>query len=123
MINSRTITLEIINVIENGGIIYVFIYSNEQSYRNREANFMFQFASNSKVISHELSIPYGEYAIAIFQDSNNNGQLDYGLFGIPRELVGMSNYLGRGFPANNFDKLKMSVNDTTDKITVGLYRF
>lgn len=122
-INNRIITLEIINVIENGGTIYVSIYSNEQSYRNRQASFSFQFEANSTIISHELTIPHGEYAIAMFQDSNNNGRLDYGLFGIPRELVGMSNYFGRGFPANNFDKLKIFVNNTTEKITVGLYRF
>ena len=36
-------------------------------------------------------VPAGEYAIALYQDSNGNGQLDQSLRGIPQEPVGFSN--------------------------------
>lgn len=33
----------------------------------------------------------GPYAIGVYQDENNNGQLDTGIFGIPVEPMGVSN--------------------------------
>jgi len=82
----------------------------------------FEFQPYSTIISHELTISVGEYVITTYQDANNNGQIDLGLFGIPKESFGMSNYFGRGFPSNNFYKLKIPINDLTEKIIVGLYR-
>jgi uncharacterized protein (DUF2141 family) len=120
--NSKNITLEIINVIKNGGTVYVSIYSNEQYFKNMEPDISLVFEADNTIISHTITLPYGEYAITMYQDANNNRQIDLGLFGIPKELFGMSNYSGRGFPSNNFNKLKIFINDVTEKITVGLYR-
>ena len=50
----------------------------------------------------------GEYLIAIFYDTNNNGILDTNLFGFPKEPVGLSNYKG-GIPGG-FDKQKIPIN-------------
>lgn len=36
-------------------------------------------------------VPSGRYAIRTYQDENGNGQLDFGLFKIPKEGVGCSN--------------------------------
>ena len=42
-------------------------------------------------------LPYGEYAISVYQDRNENGKLDTGLFGIPKEPFGFSNDPKLGF--------------------------
>ena len=42
-------------------------------------------------------LPFGEYAISVFQDRNGNGKLDTGLFGIPKEPFGFSNDPKIGF--------------------------
>ena len=42
-------------------------------------------------------LPYGEYAISVYQDRNDNGKLDTGLFGIPKEPFGFSNDPKLGF--------------------------
>lgn len=36
-------------------------------------------------------IPAGSYAIALLHDENNNGKMDTGMFGIPKEGYGASN--------------------------------
>jgi uncharacterized protein (DUF2141 family) len=33
--------------------------------------------------------------VSVYQDSNNNGQLDKNIFGIPKEKYGFSNNAGR----------------------------
>jgi len=45
---------------------------------------------NSATISIP-EIPYGKYAITIFQDMNSNKKLDKGFLGIPSEPIGFSN--------------------------------
>lgn len=37
------------------------------------------------------NLPAGRYAVQVFLDENNNGEVDRGLFGIPKEGVGFSN--------------------------------
>jgi uncharacterized protein (DUF2141 family) len=37
------------------------------------------------------NVPYGEYAISVFQDLNGNGELDEKKIGIPAEPFGFSN--------------------------------
>jgi uncharacterized protein (DUF2141 family) len=51
-------------------------------------------------VSQEVSLPHGEYVLTAYQDANNNGILDLGLFKFPKEMVAISNYFGRGFPTN-----------------------
>ncbi|SMN14418.1 hypothetical protein CRYPD_1154 [uncultured Candidatus Thioglobus sp.] len=41
--------------------------------------------SDKNKLSKTLQIPSGSYAIAIFQDTNNNKVLDKNFFGIPKK--------------------------------------
>jgi len=65
-------------------------------------------------------IPAGDYAIAVFQDLNNNQALDTNFFGIPKEPYGFSGG-NRTMGAPDFSEAKFSL-DEHDKhpIKVGL---
>jgi len=121
--SQTVITVEITNVVVNDGIVYVDIFSTADGFRNGNPYVSFQLQSNSAILTHELSLLNGEYVITAYQDANNNQRLDNGLFGIPKELVGLSNYFGRGNPSKNFDRQKILVNNSTGTITIGLYKF
>lgn len=58
-------------------------------------------------------IPFGEYAVAIFQDVNGNGKLDTGNFGIPSEPFAFSNNFRPKWGGPSFDKCKFQL--TADK--------
>jgi uncharacterized protein (DUF2141 family) len=117
------ITVEITNVVVNDGKVYLAIFANAESFRKEEPMLAFVLESNSTVVSQEVSLPAGDYVISGFQDANNNQKLDYRLLGIPRELVAISNYDGKGIPTKNFDRQKIPVNSATGKVTIGLYKF
>ncbi|WP_162910628.1 DUF2141 domain-containing protein [Hymenobacter oligotrophus] len=38
-----------------------------------------------------LAVPYGKYAVSIYQDANGNGRLDQNFLGIPKEPIGFGN--------------------------------
>jgi uncharacterized protein (DUF2141 family) len=120
--NNRLITVEITNVVINGGTVYLAIFSNAESFKNENPEISFELEANNTILQKEVSLPNGNYVISAYQDTNNNKRLDYGLFGIPKESIAISNYFGKGFPSNNFDKQKVLINNTTGKVTIGLYR-
>lgn len=47
-------------------------------------------ASSGKASCVFRNVPPGDYAVAVFHDENDNGQLDKNLFGMPREGTGFS---------------------------------
>lgn len=52
-----------------------------------------------KITSYKfVDIPYGIYAVAIFQDENNNKEVDRNWIGMPDEPVGVSNQTRMGRP-------------------------
>jgi uncharacterized protein (DUF2141 family) len=115
-------TVEITNVVINGGIVYIDFFSTAEGFRNGNPYISIALEANNTIISQEISLPDGEYVISAYQDANNNQSLDYNLFGVPKELIGMSNYFGRGYPSKNFDRQKIMINNSIDKITVGLFK-
>jgi uncharacterized protein (DUF2141 family) len=121
--NTVNVTVEITNVVVNGGKVYLVFFSNSESFNKEEPEIAFELQADRVVLIKEVSLPRGEYVVSAFQDANNNLKLDFGLFGIPKELVGISNYFGKGLPSKNFDRQKILVDNTTGKIIIGLYKF
>ncbi|MBI3482269.1 MAG: DUF2141 domain-containing protein [Bacteroidetes bacterium] len=62
--------------------------------------------TNGKCEFQFESIPFGSYAVAIYQDVNGNGKLDKGMFGIPSEPFAFSNNFRPKFGGPSFDKCK-----------------
>jgi len=115
--------IEITHVVVNDGKVYLAVFANADEFR-REAPFMaFELESSSTVLLQEVSIAPGEYLLSAYQDRNGNQELDYNLVGIPRELVAISNYFGRGIPTRNFDRHKVPIDASTGKVSIRLYKF
>jgi uncharacterized protein (DUF2141 family) len=65
------------------------------------------------------SIPSGKYAVSIYQDENDNGKLDTGVFGIPKEKYGFSNNVrGKMGPPAFEERIFQVVEDTEITITL-----
>lgn len=52
----------------------------------------------------------GTYAIAVYQDLNENGELDTNFVGIPKEPYGFSNNYRPTMSAPSFEKAKFALN-------------
>jgi len=111
--------VEINGVTVNGGLVYVTVYSNENDYKNGTALASFILEPTNTTLTYFIDLPEGEYAVSVFQDSNNDGKLNTGLFGIPAEPAGITNYNLRGAPGN-FNKLKTPVNKNSTRLIVNM---
>jgi len=112
-------TIEINGVIVNGGLVYVVVYSNENDYKNETAFTQFILQPENSSLKYSLDLPEGEYVVSAYQDKNGDKELNSGLFGIPSEPVGKTNYNLRGAPGG-FNKLKTPINRNSSKLIVNM---
>ncbi len=63
-------------------------------------------------------IPFGPYAVAIYQDVNGNGKLDKGMFGIPDEPFAFSNNFKPRFGGPSFEKCRFEVKANNQTINI-----
>ena len=64
------------------------------------------------------AMPFGSYAVAIFQDTNGNGELDKGMFGIPSEPFAFSNNFRPKFGGPSYEKCKFDFNKDDQVIQI-----
>ena len=117
--DESAVILEFTGVKINGGAVYAAVYDSAEALKNEQPCRRFMLEPVSAVVSVETQLNEGYYRISVFQDENGNGELDTGLFGIPKEPFGISNYSGRGIPGN-FERLKLWIGQDTEKVTVNL---
>lgn len=61
-------------------------------------------------------VPYGEYAVEIFHDENENGKLDKNFIGTPTEEYGFSN----NAKSQNFEKAKFTFDSAEKTIEINV---
>jgi uncharacterized protein (DUF2141 family) len=74
------------------GQLMVAIYNNSKDFPDKDPykGSITAISANEELIKFE-NLPYGDYAIAVLHDMNNDGKLDKNVLGIPTEGYGFSN--------------------------------
>ena len=62
------------------------------------------------------NIPDGEFAISLYHDENNNGKLDTGWFGIPKEGYGCSNDAKGNMGPPKYEDAKFQLTDNKSMV-------
>lgn len=94
------------------GSVVLEVYDNEKSFLKKPAAKQIARANNQN-LEFSFDLPEGNYAIAIYQDINDNKKLDKGLFGIPTEPYGLSNNFRPRFSAPSFNDCKFKIAQQT----------
>lgn len=103
--------------LESGqGTVKMALSNSAQDYQGREGDPPFRAASvavNDKQATHTFSgLPYGDYALKLFHDTNGNDMLDTNFMGIPNEPYAFSNNAQARFGPPAYEKAKFSVNSS-----------
>lgn len=115
-----TFDIKIANVQKNSGKIVVEIYNSESSWLKSPYRKMV-LPTTQDVQSVSFQAPYGNYAISIYQDINENGKLDSGLFSIPKEPIGFgNNYKPFGKP--KFESASVEFKATSKPQEIKLFK-
>jgi len=92
---AQKINIVIEGLRNNKGQVILNFYSNSKTFDKEEPEQTFTYPksriTNGKMIIDDIQLPYGTYGIALIDDENSNGKLDFRLM-IPREGFAFSNH-------------------------------
>lgn len=104
----------------SGGFMMIGLFNDEVGYDNEEDRFAGLKApvnTEREIVVFE-DIPVGTYAIKMYHDENESGEIDSNFIGIPKEPYGFSNNPG-GMGVPTFDAAAFTVEeDTSISITL-----
>lgn len=87
---AQSFKLEITNIRENDGKVIVALYNSEKDWFEKPfREITFETKEDSKVVAFE--VPYGVYAVSVYQDTKGNNGLDRNFLGIPKEPIAFGN--------------------------------
>ena len=100
------------NVKANEGTVRVAIFTNEKDFLKNAYQGKSVKASAGAVSLSFDNLPAGAYAISIFHDENDNGELDTNFMGIPKEGFAFGNNAMGTFGPPSFDKSKVELTES-----------
>ena len=109
-INAQVLTVNIQGIRNDEGVIRLAFFTDNSSFQKDNPDFekvisKKHIRNNSLTISFD-NIPPGTYGIALLDDENEDGDMNYSFFGVPREGFGFSNLYHTGFSRPTFDDFK-----------------
>jgi uncharacterized protein (DUF2141 family) len=88
-----TLTVNVTNLQSADAPVEMSIYGPDNNFPDPKGQLAkYRFTPVNGVLAAKITdVPFGQYAIALYQDINNNGKLDTNFLGIPNEPIGFSN--------------------------------
>ncbi len=117
---AHDLTIIVDNISENKGTMMVALHNTADGFKKTTNDVSAQRmkVTTPTMTFHFTNLPEGDYAVKLYQDSNDNNRIDLSDNSIPLEAFGFSNNVGqRGRPT--FDDAKFSLSHD-DQITVHL---
>jgi len=114
--------LNISNIGHSYGTLWIGVYSTADSFLEKENALLFSVKDPKKykeaIVINNLN--YGDYAIALFHDLNNNGTLDVNWLGIPIEPYAFSKPLSSKWKIPSFWDVKINLYQSQKTINTKL---
>ena len=118
MANAQNIQFEINGVNSDKGKLYVQLFKGETNYEagKPESSLIIKAKPGANLVTFN-NIEAGEYAVRYFHDENDNGEMEFNLFGMPVEGYGFSNDAQPNFGPAKYKQMKFMVSSDTETVT------
>jgi uncharacterized protein (DUF2141 family) len=105
---------------ENGKI-FLAVHNTNENFPNARGAFLTRIVSlQNSQNKIELPLPYGTYAISLFQDQNGNGTLDFNKIGFPKEAYAVSNNVYKLSRPASFNEASFKLNTQIKQIQMSM---
>ncbi len=96
------------------GQISIGVFADPEGFPQKDSNSIgIKLEVTNKTMEYTFTkLKKGEYAIAVYHDENNNGELDKNFFGMPTEDYVFSNYATGNFGPPSFNDAKFTLVDS-----------
>lgn len=113
-----SITIKVENIANDEGSIMLSFYDNEEDFLKKAILKRTLKITNGTAEVSIKDLNYGEYAIAVIHDENDNGKLDFHFYGPPSEKTGTSNNVKTLILPPSWDDAKFKVNKASKTMLI-----
>jgi len=89
------LTVEVSGLKDATGNVYIAVYDSDSTWLSDTTvlskKVAISEALDGELVRTELQLPLGEYALSVFYDKDNDGELDTNFVGMPKEPIALSN--------------------------------
>lgn len=117
-VSTQTIRVHVENIRTVTGKLYVAVFDSQESFKTEKPVFETVLGKSGVIdgaLSFEIPFRKGQFGIAVYDDANDNGKMDYYHFRIPSEGFGFSNYLSRGFNTPQYEDFSFTLAENECK--------
>ena len=115
-----TFTLEVSNLRNEDGSVLVSVFRDQKGFEAGTPVESIRIPKRGKlkngVLTSEISLPAGTYGLALVDDENDNGDMDYNWLGMPKEGFGFSDYYLSGLSRPVFSDFSFELNEGKDVV-------
>jgi uncharacterized protein (DUF2141 family) len=118
------LTLIVKNLQSPTAPVTIGVYGTENKFpdpKDQLKEYVFKPKSGQLIVKVK-DLPYGIYALAIYQDENSNGKIDKNFLGIPTEHYAFSNNYKPTVKAPAFKDCQFTYSATTSSVTMTLIK-
>lgn len=117
-----TLIVNIVGFENNNGNCWFALDKIKEVYERDDSVYIGKILPilNEKIVLTIDSLDYGNYAIKVFHDENNNHELDSNILGIPTEDYGFSNNARAWFGPPSWEKAKFLFNKENLTIEISI---
>jgi uncharacterized protein (DUF2141 family) len=122
----QNLTVEVTGIKTDKGVIQLSVYRDKETFADETPFRIYNF-NKEKMVEGKMTVTIpdlasGIYGIALIDDQNENGKMDYHLF-IPCEGFGFSNYKFKGSRKPEFESFVFFISDTDTLIGIEVQYF
>lgn len=114
------IKVEVKNAKNDDGKMFFALYDNEKDFLKQEIKGGIEVITNKTSIITFKNVPTGVYAVSVFHDKNDNGEMDTNGLGIPTENFGCSNNAKGFMGPPKWKNAKFELSDKDKNIIINL---
>jgi uncharacterized protein (DUF2141 family) len=117
------LSVRVVGLATNGGNVYVAVHKEATFLQDTSAltSMVLKPVGDKKEVNGQLEpLVHDTYALAVYQDMNENGQLDKNALGIPTEPYAFSNNPVVKWRAPTFKDAAVRLNQTEQSISITL---
>jgi len=118
------LTLLISNLTSATAPVIVGVYGTENKFPDPNDQMrVYKFTPDSISFKAQITdLPFGDYALAIYQDVNSNGKIDKNVIGIPTEPYAFSNNYRPTIKAPGFKNCQFEYSANVNMVTMKMIK-
>ncbi len=120
----KSLIISIDNLASDKAPIMVAFYKSDKHFLHKKGRIKeYKFTPSGKTLTVSIGdVEYGEYAIGIYQDMNDNGRMDRNALGLPAEGYAFSNNFKPKLRVPSYKDCKFDYDDKNYEVKTSLIK-